>query len=49
MKDLLVIADKAGGSHSALKRAQVIQRLTGATITLVGFCYANPEHLEDHS
>ena len=49
MKDLLVIADKAGGSHSALKRAQVIQRLTGATITLVGFCYANPEHLEDLS
>jgi universal stress protein E len=49
MKDLLVIADKAGGSNSALKRAQVIQRLTGATITLVGFCYANPEHLEDLS
>ncbi|MEH6912204.1 MAG: universal stress protein [Oceanicoccus sp.] len=46
MKNLLVIADKSGGSNSGLKRALAIQNNTGATITLVGFCHANLDHLE---
>lgn len=49
MRNLLVIADKTGGSDSALKRALALQNNTGATITLVGFCYANLEQLEDLS
>lgn len=46
MKHLLVIADQQGGNNSALQRAIKLQQLTGAKITLLGFCFADIHKLE---
>ncbi len=46
-KKLLVIADKNRGKNYALLRAVELQQHTGASITLMGFCYANIDHIED--
>lgn len=47
MKHLIVIADLPGGSNAGLKRALALQKLTGAAITLLGFCYANIDNLDE--
>lgn len=47
MKNLLVIADHEQGKNSALTRAIQLQKLTGAKITLLGFCYADIHKLAD--
>lgn len=49
MKKLLVIADKSGGNNSALSRAAILQRRTGAKIVLLGFCYADINNLQDEN
>ena len=46
MKNLLVIADQQGGKNTALTRAIQLQKMTGASITLLGFCYADIHKLE---
>lgn len=41
MKEIIVIADPAGGKNVALKRALQLQKTTRAKVILLGFCYAN--------
>ncbi len=50
MKNLVVIADPAGGKNSALKRALEIKEKTNASVTVLAFTHVNvedPEDLED--
>jgi universal stress protein E len=49
MKHIVVIADKVGGKNTALKRALILQKSAGVKITLLGFCYANINNLQDLS
>ena len=47
MKHLLVIADQPGGKNLALQRALSLCENQAIKITLLGFCYANIDHIDD--
>jgi universal stress protein E len=47
MKHLLVIADQTGGKNLALQRALKLREDQNISITLLGFCYVNINHVDD--
>lgn len=47
MQHVVVIADQTGGKNFALHRALALSKLSKLKITLLGFCYANIDHIDD--
>lgn len=47
MQHIVVIADQTGGKNFALHRALALSKKSKLKITLLGFCYANIDHIDN--